>query len=105
MSIRHQFIGQKNRQICDKFDKCAQILSQSDGSDCRKWQNVGTLVKFVTNLMGFLTDELVPNCVTCVKVQFLQQVSKQTFPENLKFEKIDYHFRTEVVLEISLIQN
>ena len=43
LTMRHQFIGQKTHQICDKFDKCAQILSQSDGSDCRKWQNVVTL--------------------------------------------------------------
>ena len=29
--------------------------------------------------------------------QFLQQVSKQTFPENLKFNKRYYHFHMEVV--------
>ena len=37
------------------------------------------------------------NCPNCVKLQFLQHESKQTFPENLRFEKRDYHFQTEVV--------
>ena len=35
--------------------------------------------------------------VICVKGQFLQQESKQTFPENIKSRKRDYHFQTEVV--------
>ena len=30
-------------------------------------------------------------------MHFLQQESKQTFPENLKIKKRDYHFQTEVV--------
>ena len=30
-------------------------------------------------------------------MQFLQQESKQTFPENLKFKKRHYHFQMEVV--------
>ena len=33
-------------------------------------------------------------------MQFLQQESKQTFPENLKSKKRDYHFQTEVVLPL-----
>ena len=44
-----------------------------------------------------LAHSFFKNCLTCVKVQFLQQESKQTFPENLKFKKRDYHFQTEVV--------
>ena len=45
-----------------------------------------------------LANSFFKNCLTCVKVQFLQQESKQTFPENLKFKKRDYHLQTEVVL-------
>ena len=45
-----------------------------------------------------LANSFFKNCLTCVKVQFLQQESKQTFPENLKSKKRDYHFQTEVVL-------
>ena len=45
-----------------------------------------------------LANSFFKNCLTCVKVQFLHQESKQTFPENLKFMKRDYHFQTEVVL-------
>ena len=33
-------------------------------------------------------------CLTCVKVQFLQQEGKQIFPENPTFKKRDYHFQT-----------
>ena len=43
------------------------------------------------------------NCLTCVKVQLLQQESKQTFTENLKFKKRDYHFQTEVVNDMYCI--
>ena len=45
-----------------------------------------------------LANSFFKNCLTCVKVQFLQQESKQIFPENIKFKKRDYHFQTEVVL-------
>ena len=38
-----------------------------------------------------------PSPSILVKVQFLQQESKQTFPENLKFKKRHYHFQMEVV--------
>ena len=45
-----------------------------------------------------LANSFFKNCLTRVKVQFLQQESKQTFPENLKSKKRDYHFQTEVVV-------
>ena len=44
-----------------------------------------------------LANSFFKNCLSCVKVHFLQQESKQTILENLKFVKRDYHFRTEVV--------
>ena len=44
-----------------------------------------------------LANSFFKNCLTCVKVQFLQQESKQTF-ENLKSKKRDCHFQTEVVV-------
>ena len=47
-----------------------------------------------------LANSFLKNCQTCVKVQFLQRESKQTFPENLKFKKRYYHFQTEVVLQL-----
>ena len=50
-----------------------------------------------------LANSFFKNCLTCVKVQFLPQESKQTFPENLKSKKRDYHFQTEVVRTYNLI--
>ena len=36
-------------------------------------------------------------------MQFLQQESKQTFPENHKSKKRDYHFQTEVSTKKELL--
>ena len=64
---------------------------------------IGFSVKRQKSLFTFesfciiLANSFFKNCQTCVKVQFLQQESKQTFPENLKSKKRDYHFQTEVV--------
>ena len=38
-----------------------------------------------------------------MKVQFLEQESDKLFPENVKFMKRDYHFRTEVVKKIMVV--
>ena len=54
----------------------------------------------VESICIILANSFFKNGLTCVKVQFLQPESKQTFPENLKFKKRDYHFQMEVVTQL-----
>ena len=62
------------------------------------WRDQRGLYMYFLIFLQYFRYSFFKNFLPCVKVQFLQQESKQTFPENLKFEKRDYHFQTEVVL-------
>ena len=43
-----------------------------------------------------LANSSFKSCLTCVKEQFLQQESKQTFPENPKFKKREPRYSTQI---------
>ena len=60
----------------------------------------GSVVVFLTfeSFCIILANSFFKNCLTCVKVQFFPQETKQTFPKNLKSKKRDYHFQTEVII-------
>ena len=83
--------GQKSNLVSISVVKIFFVL----GFSVKRQKSLFTFESFCI----ILANSFFKNCPTCVKVQFLQPESKQTFPENLKFKKrYSNHFQTDVVL-------
>ena len=70
--------------------KCTEVVDGSNESLHHADEEMHPLVRTFspsqTIFQNLDVNSFFKNCLTCVKVQFLQQESKQTFPENLKYK-------------------